>query len=94
MELNWRKRGEQNSKLCSYCDKEETLKHFLLECDAYNEIRAQHLFLARPYKEDPDELIAYFLPLSQISVQLKFVCHCLACFVENILNILICGLSP
>ena len=48
MELNWRKGGEQNSKLCPYCDKEETLKHFLLECDAYNEIRAQHLFLARP----------------------------------------------
>ena len=29
-----------------------------------------------------------------ISVQLKFVCHFLACFVENISNKLICGLSP
>ena len=28
------------------------------------------------------------------SVQLKFVCYCLACFVENISNRLICGLSP
>ena len=31
---------------------------------------------------------------NSVSVQLKFVCHCLACFVENISNILICGLSP
>ena len=69
MELNWRKRGEQNSKLCPYCDQEETLKHFLLESDAYNEIRAQHLFLARPYKEDPDELIADFLLLSQSKIE-------------------------
>ena len=29
-----------------------------------------------------------------ITVQLKFVCHCLACFVKNISNRLICGLSP
>ena len=38
-------------------------------------------------------LLGMIIPM-YISVQLKFVCHCLACFVENISNKLICGLSP
>ena len=43
---------------CPYCHEEECLQHFLLDCNAYNEIRAQHLPLAQTYSENTDEIMA------------------------------------
>ena len=71
LQLNWRNRmqREQNSQKCPNCNEEETLRYFLLECDAYNEIRAKFPFLSKPYKEDTDEIIGDFLLLKQAEIE-------------------------
>ena len=55
--LNWRKRHFRGqSDQCPYCLEKETLEHFLLDCNAYNDIRAQHLVLAKPYNGNADDI--------------------------------------
>ena len=65
LDLNWRrKNGLPRDRTCPNCNHQETLKHFLLDCDAYDEIRAKYIFFARPYNEDADELMGNLLLLS------------------------------
>ena len=62
LDINWRnKHFRGQTEKCPYCPEQETLQHFLLDCNAYNEIRAQHPLLAKPYNVDTDEIIADFL---------------------------------
>ena len=65
IDLNWRRKREQNDKKCPKCEQVETLQHFLLDCNSYNEIRAQHHFLTKPFIENTDEIIANFLLLKK-----------------------------
>ena len=65
LDLNWRKKnGLPSDRTCPNCYHQETLKHFLLDCDDYNEIRAKYTFFARPYNEDANELMGNLLVLS------------------------------
>ena len=60
--INWRKKHLRGQReMCPYCLEQSILKHFLLDCNAYNEIRAQRLLFAKPYNKDTDEFIADFL---------------------------------
>ena len=62
LEVNWRNKNRvSGSQACPNCQQGETLKHFLLDCDAYNEIRAKYAFLAKPHNKDADEIMGYLL---------------------------------
>ena len=64
LELNWRNKNRvPSSQACPNCQQEETLKHFLLDCDAYNGIRAKYTFLSKPLNNDTDEIMGYLLLL-------------------------------
>ena len=40
---------------------EENLKHFLLHCQQYSDIRKEYTFMQQPYKADTDEHLADIL---------------------------------
>ena len=61
IELNWRNRhkGKDIKCVCGY--EEETLEHFLLDCELYSEIRKRYNFMQQPYIENRKELLANIL---------------------------------
>ena len=62
LDLQGRKRINQEDTICPLCQKEEeTLNHFILECEKLNSIRCVCLLLSKPLPEDTDDLIKYFL---------------------------------
>ena len=61
LELNWRNKhkGKDVKCICNY--EEETLEHFLLDCEIYSEIRKKYNFMQQPYIENRKELLANIL---------------------------------
>ena len=61
LNLKWRNHGENNNsndKTCSLClQADETLDHFLLDCNNLQDIRNQHIILQRPANIDREEII-------------------------------------
>lgn len=53
--------SEGEERNCKMCDEEETLLHFLLCCNAYNDIRQRCSVLQRPYEEDLTRTIGRLL---------------------------------
>ena len=67
LELNWRKIYQMKDDTCPMCNREtETLEHFLLLCHSYDDLRAQHIFLQRPYNENTDDIISQFLLMQNV----------------------------
>ena len=45
----------------------ETLKHFILDCEMYKDVRIRYMLLQRPYIESENELIADVLGFQECS---------------------------
>ena len=59
LDLNHKNKHKGKDTTCPACGlEEETLEHFLLHCTNYKQIRQDYSFLARPYKEDAQDIMA------------------------------------
>ena len=67
LNLNWRKKhsGQNTSCLCGY--ENESLKHFILDCENYIEIRNKYTFMQQPYINNTEEIIADILLFTDLS---------------------------
>ena len=62
LQLNIINRHNNGNVNCVFCvDQEETIAHFLLFCQEYNEERQKILTLQQPYEEDLEEVIGKLL---------------------------------
>lgn len=61
LELNWRKRHKQESTQCICGYENETLEHFILDCEEYSDTRKKFDFAQQPYIENRSELMANVL---------------------------------
>ena len=66
LNLNWRKKhiGQDTSCQCGY--ENESLKHFLLECENYAEIRKRFTFMQQPYINNKEKIIADILLFTEL----------------------------
>ena len=65
LKLNWREFGTESAKICKLCNEEnETLQHFILDCDRLQEVRSGYLELQRPVVENKKSLMASVLLLN------------------------------
>ena len=61
LRLAWREKGDEE-KLCKLCRKEEeTLKHFLLDCNLLQNIRNECVIMQKPRIEKEDEILQELL---------------------------------
>ena len=62
LDLNHKNKHKGKDTTCPACGLEdETLEHFLLQCNHYGEIRQGYFFLSRPYEEDTEWIMADIL---------------------------------
>ena len=62
LELQWRKKFINESTICQLCkEEEETLEHFLLDCQNLNNVRKECILLMKPQHENRDTIVKYLL---------------------------------
>ena len=67
LKLNWREKykGKETTCICGY--ENETLEHFILECNLYNEIRKKYLITQRPCNDNKEDILANILIFQKIN---------------------------
>ena len=62
LDLQWRKKITNEDTTCQLCGKEEeTLDHFILDCEKLNDVRSECLILAKPQMENRESILKSFL---------------------------------
>ena len=76
LNLQWRNHGENNNsndKNCPLClQADETLDHFLLDCNSLQDIRNQHIILQRPVNRDREEILNKLLLFNTENEQTEY----------------------
>ena len=67
LDLNWRERFKNKETKCMCGHENETLKHFILDCEMYKDVRIRSMILQRPYIENENELISDVLGFQECS---------------------------
>ena len=64
LKLNWRNHGDPSNMICKLCNTHnETLEHFLIDCNVLQTVRNKHTILQRPIIENKETLISKILLL-------------------------------
>ena len=70
LELNWRKRHQGLSEKCPGCDCDsETLEHFLIECNRYDNQRLRFNFMTDLQSESDSDKLKNILAFSNLTSQ-------------------------
>ena len=73
LKLNWRNHGDTPNKLCKLCNEQnETLEHFLIDCNKLQIIRNKHTILQRPMIENKETIISKILLLDFEEDNIKY----------------------
>ena len=68
LKLRWREWMTSDGKVCTICrSSEETLEHFILDCQGLQEVREKYIELQRPMVEDREEVMANVLMYDKCS---------------------------
>ena len=76
LKLKDRNRFRNEETKCEMCEEEkEDLKHFLLWCPAYSDVRQKNIKLQQPYKEEEDDIIGELLFGNENIEETKITIH-------------------
>ena len=67
LRIGWREFGTEEEKICKLCKKEEeTLEHFIMDCDELQECRKKFIELQRPSIENKKDIMAKVLMMEGV----------------------------